>query len=120
MDRTQRLALFLAAMEQAPPASDRTSARELLTGILNAIEDARSGATNDPANWMTDGRMYPPQDDFEQPSPVAHAALFHTVGHRVWIADNGAIRIEVRKGQNGGRVELDTAGADGAFFRPDN
>ena len=116
MDRKQRFALFLAAMEAAPPASDRASARELLTGILNAIEDAHSGAPNDPANWMTDGRMYPPQDDFEQPSPVAHAALFHTVAHRVWIADNGAIRIEVRKGQNSGRVELDKTGADGAFF----
>lgn len=119
MDRKQRFALFVAALEEAPAASDRASARELVTRILNAIEDAHSGALYDPPNWMTDGRMYPPHDDFEQPSPVAHAALFHTVGHRVWIADNGAIQIEVRKGQHSCRVELDKAGADGAFFRLD-
>ena len=119
MDRKQRFALFVTALEVAPAANDRASARELVTRILNAIEDAHSGAHYDPPNWMTDGRMYPPQDDFEQPSPVAHAALFHTVGHRVWIADNGAIRIEVRKGQNAGRVELDKAGADGTFFDQD-
>ena len=84
------------------------------------VEDAYSGVPYDPANWMIDGRMYPPHDDFEQPSPVAHAALFHTVGHRVWFADNGAILFEVRKGEKAGRIELDKAGANGNFFRPDH
>lgn len=113
MDRKQRFALFLAALEQAPSASDRASARVQLAIILNEVEDAHSGAPYDPPNWMTDGRMYPPEDDFEQPSPIAGAALFHSLRHGIWIADNGAIRIEVRRGQDKGRIELDKAGADG-------
>ena len=113
MDRKQRLALFLAATEQAPPASDPASARVLLAQELNGIEDAHSGAPFNPANWMTDGRIYPPQDDQEQPSPIAGAALFYSRGHRIWIGDNGAIRIEIRRAPDIGRVVLDKPGADG-------
>lgn len=115
MDRKQRFALFLAALEQAPSASDRASARELLTTILNAIEDAHSGAPYDPANWMTDGRLYPPQDDFEQASSRLDAQLFYSKGHSIWFAANGAIRIEVRGGPDRGRVVLDKPGPDGAL-----
>ena len=113
MDRKQRFALFLAALDDAPAAVDRAAARSLIAEVLNRIEDAHSGAPYDPPNWMTDGRMYPPDDDFEQPSPIAGAALFHSLRHRIWIADNGAIRIEVRRGQDSGRIELDKAGVDG-------
>ena len=113
MDRKQRFALFVAALEQAPQASDRASARELLTGILNTIEDAHSGAPNDPANWMTDGRMYPPQDDNKKVTTVSGASLFHTKGHRVWFGDNGSVRLEVRRGPGKGHIELDKPGADG-------
>lgn len=113
MDRKQRLALFFAALEAAPAASDRASARELLAVILNAIEDAHSGATYDPANWMTDGRIYPPQADYKQDGTYDGVDLFHTQGHRIWFADNGAIRIEVRKGPDRGRIDLEKFGSDG-------
>ena len=113
MDRKQRFALFLAALEKAPAADDRASARALLAEVLNRIEDAHSGVPYDPANWMTDGRMYPPQDDNKKVSTVSGAALFHTKGHHVWFGENGSIRFEVRRGPGKGRIELDKPGADG-------
>ena len=113
MDRKQRFALFLVALEQAPSASDRASARELLTRLLNEVEDAHSGSPYDPPNWMTDGRMYPPEDDNNKVSTVSGASLFYTKGHRVWFGDNGSIRLEVRRGPGKGRIELDKPGADG-------
>ena len=64
---------------------------------------------------MSHDRMYPPQDDREQVSDVAGVALFHARRHRIWFADNGAIRIEVRVGPDRGRIELDKPGADGAL-----
>ena len=113
MDRKQRLALFLAALNDALAAHDQASARELLADLLNRIEDAHSGVPNEPANWMTDGRMYPPQDDNKKVTKVSGASLFHTKGHRVWFGDNGSIRLEVRRGPGKGHIELDKPGADG-------
>lgn len=113
MDRSQRFALFLAELKTAPPAQDRAAARALVAETMNRIEDAHSGVPFDPAQWMNDGRLYPPHDDYEQASPVVDAALFHSLGHRIWFGDNGAIRIEVRKGAHTGRVELDKPGVDG-------
>ena len=113
MDRKQRFALFLAALDDAPAAHDRASARALLAETLNRIEDAHSGVPFDPANWMTDGRMYPPLDDNKKLSPLSGTAVFHTKGHRVWLGDNGAIRFEIRRGPGKGHIDLDKPGADG-------
>ena len=120
MERKQRFALFLAALEQAPAAHDRASARTTLAETMNQIEDAHSGVPNDPDNWMTDERLYPPQEDQEQPSPIPGTALFYSRGHNIWIGDNGAIRIEVRRRPHLGRIELDKPGADGVLCpKPD-
>lgn len=113
MNRKQRIALFLSALKDASPAHDEASARSLLANILNSVEDAHSGALYDPENWMAHDRMYPPQNDFRRAGAPAGTELFHTQGHRIWFGSNGAIRIEVRKGRDGGRVELDKPGADG-------
>ncbi len=113
MNRKQRFALFLAALEQVAPANDRVSARALLENTLNLIEETHSGVPFDPERWMIDGRMYPPHDDFERPCSIAGAVLFHSVAHAIWFAANGAIRIEARRGPDKGRVELDKVGTDG-------
>ena len=114
MNRSQRLALFLAALEQAPAAHDLASARALLERILNEIEDAHSGVDFDPVNWMKHDRIYPPQDDFERASARPDTKLFYAKAHSIWFAANGAIRIEGRRGTDDGRVLLDKPGADGA------
>ena len=115
MHRSQRFALFLTALEGAPPAHDRASAHRLLAETLNRIEDAHSGVVNDPDNWITDERLYPPQEDQEQPSPIPGATLFYSRGHNIWIGDNGAVRFEVRRRPHSGRIELDKPGANGAL-----
>ena len=115
MDQKQRLALFVSALEQANAASDGASARKLAETELNMVEDAHSGFPFDPDNWMTHDRMYPPQDDQKQASAFPGAELFHTQSHRIWFGDNGSIRIEVRKGPNRGRIELDKPGVDGSL-----
>ena len=113
MNRSQRFALFLAALEAAPSARDRVSARLLLAETMNRIEEAHSGVPYDPENWMTDGRMYPPQDDQEKVSPIAGTSMFFSLKHRIWIGANGAVRIERRLPPNPGFVELDKPGSDG-------
>ena len=113
MDRSQRFALFLAALKEAPAAHDRASARLLLEVTLNRIEEAYSGLPFDPENWKNDGRMYPPQSDQEQVSPIPGTSLFFSLKHRIWIGDNGAVRIERRLPPNPGSVELDKPGSDG-------
>lgn len=113
MNRSQRFALFLAELEAAPAAHDQASARLLLEDILNRIEEAHSGVPFDPEKWMTDGRMYPPQEDQEKVSPIAGTSLFFSFKHRIWIGDNGAVRIERRIQPNLGLVELDKPGIDG-------
>ena len=113
MIRSHRFALFVAELEQAPAAHNVASARALLEDIMNRIEEAHSGVPCDPEKWMTDGRMYPPHNDFEQPCPLSGAVLFHSLGHAIWFSANGAIRIEGRRRSNKGHVELDKPGADG-------
>jgi hypothetical protein len=113
MDRTERIALFIAALKEAQPETDCTSARKLLDDTLNKIEDSHSGASFDPDNWMSDGRMYPPQDDSEPRSDILGARLFYSRGHRLYFGRNGAIRIENRTGPDRGKIVLNKPGRDG-------
>lgn len=113
MERVERIALFIAALEEAQPEANWTSARELLDVTLRQIEDAHSGAPFDPDKWTSDGRMYPPQDDLERPSDILGARLFYSRGHRLYFGENGAIRIENRTGPDRGKIVLNKPGRDG-------
>ncbi len=115
MDQKYRFALFLAAMKQAAAAHDKDSARALLAETLNRIEETHSGVPYDPEKWMTDGRMYPPQDDQEQVSPISDVSLFYSRKHCIWVGTNGAVRFERRHPPNMGLVELDKPGRDGKY-----
>jgi hypothetical protein len=116
MDRSERFALFIAALMKAQPETDYKSARNLLDGTLNQIEDAHSGTAFDPDMWMSDGRMYPPHDDFERRSDISGARLFYSRGHRIYFGENGAIRIENRTGQDRGKIALSKPGSDGGHI----
>ena len=56
--------------------------------------------------------MYPPQDDSERKCEIPGVRMFRTRGHRVWIGNNGAIRIATA-GAREERIVLDKAGKDG-------
>lgn len=74
------------------------------------MEDELSGVPFDPSNWMMDGRMYPPKDDFAFPvEGHPEVTLFRARKHRIYIRANGAIRIETTNKAS----LLDKPGADG-------
>ncbi len=109
--RSQRLQVFLRRVEQSRGASDFEEARRLVAETLNAVEDELSGVPYDPATWLTDGRMYPPQDDNIRGVPGRpDVKRLRTRNHNIYIRDNGAIRIEQ---VNTKEAVLDKAGQDG-------
>jgi hypothetical protein len=79
--------------------------------ILNVVEDEYSGVRFDPDAWENDGRMYPPDDDNRFPVDGHPAVtMYRTKGHRLFIRENGAIRIEEVATR---KVVLAKPGADG-------
>jgi hypothetical protein len=116
----ERVAVFLKRLDASPRAKNLDEARTLLADTLNAVEDDFSGVAYDPDKHLTDGRLYPPQEDSRRQVPGRNDVVrYRTRGHNVWIASNGAIRIEQigkvgqpsvccldKPGANGKTVEL--------------
>lgn len=113
MERGQRFKLFLELLMSEAKSANMGEAKASLEWTLNEIEDQHSGVPYDPAKWESDGRMYPPQDDFLQKGSNEDIAIYHSRGHRISFGRNGAIRIEVRSGPEKGKVVLDKFGQDG-------
>jgi hypothetical protein len=89
-----RFELFLARLASAPTASSHDDALALIANTLTEVEDLLSGATANPSEWLTDGRMYPPQLDNARPSEdFEGVTIYRNKGHRTLIASDGAIQI---------------------------
>jgi hypothetical protein len=111
----ERFALFLKRLMASAAATTQDEARTLLAETLNAVEDAFSGVAFDPDKHITDGRLYPPQDDSRRDVLGRNDVVrFRSRGHNTWIASNGAIRIEkIGKTGEPSVCCLDKPGADG-------
>jgi hypothetical protein len=98
--KAERFAEFLRRLGAAPSASDFDEAYNQLCDILNAVEDEMTSIPFDPANWQSDGRMYPPQmDNLKEVPGRPEVKRFRSLKHNTLIGDNGAIAIRELTGQ---------------------
>lgn len=111
MDKQRRFQQFISDLGSASPASDAGGAMELISTVLNTVEDQLSGVPYNPAAWMSDGRMYPPQPDSARSvENFPSITRYRNKSHNTYIQDNGAIRIEALPSRT---IVLDKAGSDG-------
>jgi hypothetical protein len=109
--KQHRLQEVYRRLVEAPAARTFAEMRRQLDDILNAVEDQLTGIPYAPRRWVTDGRLYPVQDDnVYEVEGHPDATLLRARGSEIYIAANGAI--EIRNAASG-VVECSKAGADG-------
>jgi hypothetical protein len=87
------------------------AARTAVEDLMRTVEDELSGIPEnlDAATNATDGRMYPPHDDFEIDTGNPRVRSFrHKARHKTSFGTNGAILITL-----GADTVIDLPGADG-------
>jgi hypothetical protein len=114
LPKSQRLLLFLDRLRDAESAVDHDAAMALLSSTLNGVEDEFSGVPYNPEEPGTDGRMYPPTERFRFPG-WGHPGVrcYRQVAHATFVADNGAIQIHGRKGNELRQLLIEKPGSDG-------
>lgn len=102
---------FIRRLSAAPPATSFEDAYELLCDTLNAVEDEMTEIPYAPERWLTDGRMYPPQEDSMRSVPGRpRIKRLRSRAHNTFIGENGALKIQVIEETT---VLLSKPGADG-------
>ena len=106
--KAERVQEFIRRLDAAQSAASEQEAFELIETTLNGVENEFTTIPFSPSDYRTDGRLYPPQGDNKttiRPGLVS----YRSVGHRTYIAANGAIRIE----KLDGTCDIDKPGSDG-------
>ena len=94
LHKQERLQIFLNRLKKAKPAADHDSAFKLLGDTLNEIEDEHTEIPFNPENFITDGRMYPPQRDARRlVEGRTDLIRYRSKAHNTYISQNGAILI---------------------------
>jgi len=108
--KVERLREFLSRLLGAASVESESAAFALIAKTLTSVEDEMTDLPNEPTNWQTDGRMYPPQLDHAR--EVDHRPdliRYRSRGHNTLIRDNGAIEIQDIQGH----ILLSKPGKDG-------
>lgn len=109
MLKLERIQEFIKRLNNFQPCSSGEEAFELLAKVLNEVEDELSNIPYSPHLWMTDGRMYSPQEDGRRTTDSPEVIRYRNKGHNTFIGGNGSIKIvELR-----GKIIFDKAGLDG-------
>ena len=111
--RRARVAEILRRLALAAPFASGAEALAVLHQIVRDVENQYSGIPEDPNAHLattSDGRMYGPHDRFAFRSGSPRISAWGQTGHRTFIGDNGAMRIERRAD---GAAEIDLPGGDG-------
>ncbi len=115
--KQERLAEFKRRVLAAPAAQTYAEARQQLSDILNAVEDEMTDIPFNPDSQRSDGRMYPPHDDFELASGHADWRRFRAARHNTVFGSNGSIWIleapPPPHAWASGTVVMDKPGRDG-------
>lgn len=116
LTKSERLALFLERLLEAPAANSAEEALILLAATLNGVEDECTTIPFDLSRSDSDGRMYPPLSDSARDVPGRpDVTRYRSRAHNTWIAANGAIRIA---SVDDGEPLLDKAGTGGRKVDP--
>lgn len=111
MDKKARLKLFYERLGAAPAASTHDEAFALIRTTLDAVEDEHSGVPNNPQNFQTDGRLYPPQiDSVRKVEGLPDVLRYRSSNHNTFIGSNGAIEVRQIDPEEG---QFAKPGADG-------
>lgn len=114
--KSYRLQVFISRLKAASPVATKTEAFALIAAVLDRVEDELSGIVANPANWRTDGRMYPPQEDNARDSVAPPGiTIYRNRHHRTLLWKSGGFAIvEVRTGD----VVVVKPGTDGMRVDP--
>lgn len=110
----RRLAEIFRRLADGPAVATHDEAYRLLCMTIDAVEDELTTTPNVPADYLTDGRIYPPQSDRRyrvagRPDLIRYASR----GHNTFIRENGAIAIALKDGT----IVFEKAGANGQGAR---
>jgi hypothetical protein len=117
--KAERLSVFYARLLAAHPASSHEEGIALVREVLNKVEDEMTNIAYSSPPHRSDGRMYPPLDDYLRIEKLGNNEVFRyrSASHNTIIGKNGAIRIQTVPISLGGKVIicLNKSGADGFF-----
>ncbi|MBL4846144.1 MAG: hypothetical protein JKY65_11505 [Planctomycetes bacterium] len=108
--KQERLEEFCRRLSAAPAPETAEEAFSLIAETLNEVEDELTTIPNNPEQWRTDGRLYPPQADSARTvEGQPGTTRYRSRGHNTFVSENGAIEIQSLDGD----VIFQKHGADG-------
>lgn len=108
--REERVAEFLKRLTEAEDADSDSMAFQLISDVLNAVEDEMTEIPYRPDQWQNENRMYPPEEDNARDvEGRPDLVRYRSRGHNTFIRSNGAIEIR----NLAGKVLISKHGQDG-------